>query len=326
MTFKMLLSCLAMLSSNYFTNADIINDEFNNFIKIYHRKYDTKEEYNYRFKIFRDNYNYINIQNQQNYTYQLGINQFMDLDVDEYRHYRGYNGLRESTNHNYHEYEYHKPPIAYVDWRAEGYVTDIKDQQQCGSCWAFSSVVALEAAHFKKTGKLVSLSEQDLVDCVPSCDGCDGGWPSVAIEYTINSTQKGIDSELSYPYVRYDESCSYNSSNVGEIASELFKIPKGNFDLLINAVLTQGPISVAIDASDPNFMMYKSGIYQMGNCDPNSLDHAVAVVGFGVDMKGQRYYIVKNSWGTDWGMDGYIYFSADSPNMCGISEDACFAI
>ena len=113
---------------------------------------------------------------------------------------------------------------------------------------------------------------------------------------------------------------------MAEIASELFRIPKGNSDLLINAVLTQGPISVVIDASDPNFMMYKSGIYQMGNCDPDSLDHAVAVVGFGVDTKGQRYYIVKNSWGTDWGMDGYIYFSADTPNMCGIAQDACFAI
>ena len=321
------LCCSLVLGFNLESKltSNQLQEEFDHFIIKYHKNYYSPEEYNYRFNIFKNNYNYMMIQNQQDYTYQLGINKFMDLNQTEYKHYKGYNGNHQPTLNNYKKYEYHTPPMAYVDWRAEGYVTDIKDQQQCGSCWAFSAIVALESAYVQKTGNLTSLSEQDLVDCVTGCDGCDGGWPSVAIEYTINSTQKGIDSELSYPYVGYDESCSYNSSNVVGKVHNLVKIPQGSVDLLINAVLTQGPISVAIDASDPNFMMYQSGIYQLGDCDPDSLDHAVAVVGYGIDINGHRYYIVKNSWGTDWGMDGYIYFSADTPNMCGIAQDACFA-
>lgn len=303
-----------------------LQEEFDHFIIKYHKKYNSPEDYNNHFHIFKDNYKYMTIQNQQDYSYQLGINKFMDLNQSYFNnHYKGYNGKSIPHSKYYKKYKYREPPMGYIDWRAEGYVTDIKDQQQCGSCWAFSAVVALVSAHFQKTGNLTSLSEQDLVDCVPGCSGCDGGWPSVAIEYTINGTQKGIDSELSYPYIGQDENCLFNSSTVKEIPKDLIKIPQGCDDLLINAVLTQGPISVAIDASDPNFMMYQSGIYELGDCSPDSLDHAVAVVGYGVDIHGHRYYIIKNSWGTDWGMDGYIYFSANTPNMCGIAQDACFA-
>ena len=211
-----------------------------------------------------------------------------------------------------------------IDWRAENLVTPIKNQGQCGSCWAFSATGVIEGVHAKQTGNLVSLSEQQLVDCSQGNYGWGGGWPSLALENVVK--RGGIDSEKSYPYQGNDESCSYNKSNIGAKIKSIVNITKYNMTELVNAIGTIGPISVDIDASDPAFQFYSGGIYTSKVCSPDNLDHAVLAIGYGFTSNKSKYFIIKNSWGMDWGEEGFTYFNRDIDNMCGIVMDAVYAL
>merc|ERR1712042_257246 len=214
---------------------------------------------------------------------------------------------------------------AEVDWVKKGYVTPIKNQQQCGSCWAFSATGSMEGAHFKATGKLVSLSEQNLVDCSDAEGnmGCDGGLMDQAFNYTV--INKGVDTEASYGYKGVDEQCKFNATTVGCTITSWTDIPAGSEPDLQKAIATVGPISVAIDASQYTFQLYKGGIYYDENCSSQYLDHGVLAVGYGTEKKGD-YYLVKNSWGTDWGMEGYIMMSRNRNNNCGIATASSYPV
>ena len=324
--------------------------EFENFVFTFNKSYASQNEYLYRANVFFSNQDYINLKNSQNFTYKLGINQFADQTWDEFRRqYLGYLGeTREYVEYRIaslvpsHTYTIVNTPVDAVDWRAQGLVTPIKDQAQCGSCWAFSAVATMEGAQARKSGNLTSLSEQDLVDCVVDCYGCSGGWPFRAIDWVINGSTPNqtftntsgsgndtnismIDTESFYPYLGTDGSCNYSVGGRGANITGLVEIPQGNSALLQDAVLAIGPISVAIDV-ETDFQLYKSGFFETTECSTTELDHAVTVVGFGRTADGRKYYIIKNSWGTSWGQDGYIYYSADISNMCGIAEDACYAV
>merc|ERR1719206_1002878 len=174
------------------------------------------------------------------------------------------------------------------------------------------------------TGKLVSLSEQNLVDCSDAEGnmGCDGGLMDQAFNYTV--INKGIDTEASYPYKAVDQQCMFNASNVGATISKWTDIPSGSEPDLMKAIATVGPISVAIDASEYTFQLYSSGIYYDPNCSSQFLDHGVLAVGYGSKKTGTNkdYYLVKNSWGTDWGMKGYIEMSRNRNNNCGIATQS----
>jgi cathepsin L len=220
------------------------------------------------------------------------------------------------------------PPIqdnpTSVDWRTQGYVTPIKDQGQCGSCWAFSAIASLEGQHFKASGKLVSLSEQNLVDCSKKQgnQGCNGGLMDQAFTYI--KVNNGIDTEASYPYKAVDQKCKFSAANVGATDAGFTDITSGSEDDLETAIATIGPISVAIDASHSSFQLYKSGIYNEPDCSSSELDHGVTAVGYGSDATGAKFYIVKNSWGTSWGTDGYIMMSKNKKNNCGIATAASY--
>ena len=280
-----------------------------------------------RHTIWQANKKYVDLHNEhlaERLGFTVAINEFSDLDPAEFaKHYTGLLGNPEIDPNvkTYKPSGREVPPS--VDWRTKGIVTGIKNQGQCGSCWSFSATGGLEGQHALKTGNLVSLSEQNLVDCSgpEGNEGCNGGWPFWAFEYVIKNG--GIDTEASYPYLAQDENCRFKKAAVGATCKGYQMVEADSEEALTEAIANVGPISVAIDASHASFQMYSSGVYYEPECSTTQLDHAVLAVGYGVDA-GQDMYIVKNSWGTSWGMQGYIYMSRNRNNNCGIASKASY--
>ena len=279
-----------------------------------------------RHTIWQANKKYVDEHNEnlaERLGFTVALNEYSDLDSAEFaKQLTGY--LRRPNR---------KPAprtfvssgsvlAATVDWRTKGYVTGIKNQGQCGSCWAFSATGSLEGQHFNATGKLVSLSEQNLVDCsgAEGNEGCNGGLMDDAFKYIM---KKGIDTEASYPYVARDEKCRFKKANVGSTCSSYTDVTSEDEKALTEAIAAVGPISVAIDASHNSFQMYESGVYYEPDCSQTELDHGVLAVGYGTEDS-KDMYIVKNSWGTSWGMKGYIYMSRGRNNNCGIATSASY--
>ncbi|UYV65105.1 hypothetical protein LAZ67_3003141 [Cordylochernes scorpioides] len=211
-----------------------------------------------------------------------------------------------------------------VDWRQKGYVTQVKYQASCGSCWAYSATGTLEGQHYRITGKLVSLSEQNLVDCSnpEGNKGCSGGLPIYAYNYVIKNG--GIDTEDSYPYEAEEGECRYSAENIGATCTGYMNIPSKNEEALKEAVATIGPISVGINAQ-ASFVAYSEGIYNEPYCSSTALNHGVLVVGYGSE-NGIDYWIVKNSWSTLWGEKGYIKMIRNKKNQCGIATAATYPL
>lgn len=334
-------SALIILAIAIAVKADIyssvVEQEWKEF-KLEHKKVyqDETEEY-FRMKIFIENREKIARHNQLYaiglVPHKLGITQFADMLHQEFM--ERFNGLKLSIENNDNStspYAHFITPAnvkipSSVDWRKAGAVTEVKNQGQCGSCWAFSTTGSLEAQHFRKSGSLVSLSEQNLIDCSRRFgnNGCHGGNEIRAFFYIIQN--QGIDTEQSYPYeARDDQPCRFNPGNVGARAKVVIKVQPGNDQALLNAVATVGPVSVGIDASPDTFMFYRGGIYSDPRCDRNRLNHAVLVVGYGTDSNNHDYWLVKNSWGTGWGEGGYVRMSRRVLNNCGISTEAVFPV
>ncbi|KAG9471120.1 hypothetical protein GDO78_015740 [Eleutherodactylus coqui] len=250
------------------------------------------------------------------------MNHLGDMTSEEIVHTM--TGLRVPSNrHSNHTYEADwKARIPkYIDYRKKGYVTPVQNQGACGSCWAFSSVGALEGQLMKKTGKLVSLSPQNLVDCDTDNYGCQGGYMTNAFGYVRDN--HGIDSDAIYPYIGQDEGCLYNPSGRAADCKGFKEIPTGDEKALKRAVAQVGPVAVSIDASLASFHFYSKGVYYDANCDPEGINHAVLAVGYG-NIKGTKHWIIKNSWGEQWGRKGYILMAREKNNACGIANLASF--
>jgi len=292
--------------------------EFLQFVKDYKREY-TQQEYQIRFEIFKQNLQFIENHNlNASHTFKLKMNQFGDLTNSEYK-IKYTSLLKQSKEPHYSNFNKISLPTSW-DWRAKGAVTPIKSQGQCGSCWAFSVTGAVEGCHFINTGKLVSVSEQNLVDCDTTDDGCNGGLMDNGYQYIINN--HGIDSESCYPYTSEDGTCHYSASCCASTVTNYTDVAVGNENALQIATYYT-TVAVGVDASLSSFQFYTSGVYYDPDCSSTNLDHSMLVVGWGVET-GSDYWIVKNSWAKDWGMQGYILMSRNKGNNCGIASMASY--
>jgi C1A family cysteine protease len=300
-------------------------DEFADFVKTYEKQYDTKDEMVKRFGIFIDNLDTINKHNSMNLSWKMGVNEYADLTYEEFRVGRfGYNGMRNLGGVRVSSSGLYTLPDS-VDWTTKNDVTAVKNQEQCGSCWAFSTTGSTESAVAIKTGKLNSLSEQQLVDCSSSYGnmGCNGGLMDYAFKYIIGNG--GLCSEQDYPYTATDGTCKSSSCSSVSSISSYQDVAQDSEDALQAAVASQ-PVSVAIEADQSGFQLYSSGIFT-GSCG-TSLDHGVLAVGYGTD-NGQAYWKVKNSWGASWGMSGYILMGRNMQapyGQCGIAMEPSYPI
>ncbi|XP_066371974.1 oryzain alpha chain-like [Miscanthus floridulus] len=285
-----------------------------------------------RLEVFRDNLRYIDAHNAEAdaglHTFRLGLTPFADLTLEEYRgRVLGFRGRRGASAARVGSGSTRPRggdlPDA-IDWRELGAVTGVKNQEQCGGCWAFSAVAAIEGINEIVTGNLVSLSEQEIIDCDTQDGGCNGGEMQNAFQFVINNG--GIDTEADYPFIGTDAACDANRVNERVVTIDGFvSVATKNETALQEAVANQ-PVSVAIDASGRKFQHYTSGIFN-GPCGTN-LDHGVTAVGYGSE-NGKDYWIVKNSWSANWGEAGYIRIRrnvAAATGKCGIAMDASYPV
>jgi cathepsin L len=317
-----IVSCSAMSAQE-----QALQSTFTKWMHQHNKVYDY-EEFSSRYNTWKTNYMWISdFNSQDDVSFTVAMNEFGDMTNEEFRKY--YTGLKpisvpEQSAQSELVLDTVGIPTSW-DWRSKGVVTGVKNQGQCGSCWSFSATGSMEGAHAQKTGNLVGLSEQNLVDCSGSegNQGCNGGLMDYAFEYVIKNN--GIDSEASYPYTAEDGTCHYSASNRAATISSYHDIPSGSESALTSASYSVGPISVAIDAGLSSFQFYSGGVYYAPGCSSTQLDHGVLVVGYGVDGS-QDYYIVKNSWGASWGLNGYIWMSRNRNNNCGIATAASYPI
>ena len=289
-----------------------------------------------RFNVFKENARYIHEFNKRkDAPYKLRLNKFADLTNHEFRstyagsrinHHRALRGSPSGAadSFKYQNVDIHSLPAS-VDWRLKGAVAPVKDQGQCGSCWAFSTVAAVEGINQIKTNKLVSLSEQELIDCdTEQNNGCNGGLMDYAFEFIKKNG--GITSEAAYPYAAEDGSCAAEK-NVPVVTIDGHEnVPANDENALLKAVANQ-PVSIAIEASGFDFQFYSEGVFT-GSCG-TELDHGVAIVGYGKTQHGTKYWIVRNSWGPDWGEKGYIRMlrgTSHSHGLCGLALEASYPI
>jgi hypothetical protein len=312
--------------------------DFLNFIQTFNKKYN-ENDIEIRFNHFLKNLDFIE---NNEYSFELGLNSYSDLSHDEFKAFvksGGYNkysnkdGIVSSTKRDLLELgescsSFHSKNVnvlsAEIDWREKNAVTSVKDQGHCGSCWSFSATGSMEGAWAIQSGKLISLSEQQLIDCsaLYGNNGCSGGLMESAFEYAID---KGMCSETESPYKAIRDQCS-ECHKEAHFSGCVNVTPKNQLHL--KEAVSNGPVSVAIEADTLVFQFYKSGVINDVKCGTN-LDHGVLVVGYGTENHND-YWIVKNSWGPGWGDKGYVKIarsnSTNDAGICGIALQPSYIV
>ena len=324
---------LVLLATTFFavSNAQTLLNEneiwsrFTNFQEKFAKKYENVQELETRFSVFRENFRNIITHNaDRNQSFTMGVNQFTDLTPEEFKAQmiRGLKAPVGSYGCGTFSNSASGTPAS-IDWRTKGAVTTVKDQGQCGSCWTFSSTGAMEGAWAISKGQLIDLAEQELVDCAGlkyGSMGCNGGQMEGAFKFIIENGQCAASS---YPYTAKDGTC--HSCSAVAHATSCYDV-KPNDQLSLKAAVYKQPVAVAIEADTKYFQSYSGGVLTSSSCG-TSLDHGVLAVGYG-EENGQKYWLVKNSWGTSWGEQGYVKIgrseSTNDAGICGIAMDPSF--
>ena len=340
------------ITVNTFVSAHYFLDRFENWVRKFKVKLETNEQMLETYRKWVANDKFITEHNSRNLSFVLDHNQFSGMDSADFSKYLSLTSAGRSAafpetisteipmveymeDNTFLKNKFFSRLAESIDWVEKGAVTPVKDQGQCGSCWSFSTTGALEGAYFIKYGVLASFSEQQLVDCDNLKNGgrdhgCNGGIMDSAFSW-INKNN-GLCSEQAYPYVsgttETSGSCQSSCTNVkNSKIAKYIDVPPSSDNAMMTALNIQ-PVSVAIEADQREFQLYKSGVFT-STCGTN-LDHGVLVVGYGT-LNGEDYYKVKNSWGTSWGSDGFILLGRGSQynkgsGQCGVLLEASYPV
>lgn len=329
-TMAAMLSTATFLSSSKFPEEEIpsfIHSSFAKWTKQHKKAYKTPAEYNHRLKVFYKTYLRVNTLRGQS-TFTLKLNKFSDLTRQELK--AKYTGYRPDFSRERVYLQNGNPLQAnpkQVDWRNHNLVLPVKNQKDCGSCWAFGATAALEFAYANSGGKLTAFSEQQLVDCSSKYGnyGCEGGFTDATFDYIKDN---GVVREVDYPYEAKMKACRVAEEKIVTKLKRRVNVKPKNGRALESAVAKR-VVSVAVDSYE--LFYYNSGIMTARFCNYYQLDHAVSVVGYGRDKSLRKnYWIVRNSWGEDWGLGGYVLLEKNvrrrGVGTCGIRLDASYPI
>ncbi|CAN7039314.1 unnamed protein product [Brassica oleracea var. botrytis] len=325
--FVLTASRLRSVSSSVYNPHNTLKKQFGKWLQYHRKSYGGKDEWMFRFGIFQSNLQFIDYINSLHLPFKLAENRFADMTNSEFKaHFLGLNTSSSRLHSSNHSCDPADNVPDAVDWRKEGAVTPIRDQGRCGGCWAFATVAAIEGITKIKTGNLIPLSEQQLIDCDTGSynKGCSGGLMETAYEYLI--ANGGLVALDDYPYTATDGTgCDQEKSQNKVVTITGYKKVAPN-EASLEVAAAQQPVSVGIDADGFIFQFYSSGVFT-GYCG-SSLNHAVTVVGYGEEA-GEKYWIVKNTWGTGWGEEGYIRMERGyrkETGKCGIAMLASYPL
>lgn len=309
-----------------------LNDErqFLNWMRT-HATFYVGEEYQLRFGIFLTNLRYIqNFNRRKGVTFRLGINKFACYTPLEYKSLLNSETAptpRRIPSKNIPKRQTDPNPPDSFDWRDKNIVNDIRDQGQCGSGYAFATICSVETGYAFSTGPLLSLSEQNIIDCDIFTHGCNGGYPQDVYIYIHQVQGDKISLAADYPYKGAQETCHFDKTKAAAKFTYYATVIEKDENDLKERVAWHGPAAACITSSSALFQLYSGGIINEDACkDTSKLDHVVAVIGYGADNDGAEFWIARNSWGAGWGEKGYARIARNKGNVCGIASRAIVAI